>query len=62
MTVVALADEVAAASGLVMGKSARVPAALVRGIESVTAARPAARRTWSDRPTRISSAKGTIEP
>ncbi|HSL15998.1 MAG TPA: coenzyme F420-0:L-glutamate ligase [Actinomycetota bacterium] len=33
-TVVALADEVAAASGLVMGKAARVPAAIVRGIES----------------------------
>jgi coenzyme F420-0:L-glutamate ligase/coenzyme F420-1:gamma-L-glutamate ligase len=31
-TVVALADEVAAATGLVMGKSARVPAALVRGV------------------------------
>lgn len=34
VTVVALADEVAAASGLVMGKSARVPAALVRGIDT----------------------------
>ena len=31
-TVVALADEVAAASGLVMAKAGRVPAALVRGI------------------------------
>ena len=31
-TVVALADEVAAASGLVMGKAARVPVAVVRGI------------------------------
>ena len=31
-TVVALADEVAAASGLVMGKALRVPAALVRGV------------------------------
>jgi coenzyme F420-0:L-glutamate ligase/coenzyme F420-1:gamma-L-glutamate ligase len=30
-TIVALADELAAASGLVMGKAARVPAALVRG-------------------------------
>jgi len=38
VTVVALADEVAAASGLVMGKAARVPAALVRGID-VDAAR-----------------------
>ncbi|HXF37767.1 MAG TPA: coenzyme F420-0:L-glutamate ligase [Actinomycetota bacterium] len=33
-TVVALADEVAAASGLVMGKAARVPAALVRGLDA----------------------------
>jgi coenzyme F420-0:L-glutamate ligase/coenzyme F420-1:gamma-L-glutamate ligase len=32
-TVVALADEVAAASGLVMAKAARVPAALVRGVD-----------------------------
>jgi coenzyme F420-0:L-glutamate ligase/coenzyme F420-1:gamma-L-glutamate ligase len=31
-TIVALADEVAAASGLVMGKASRVPAALVRGV------------------------------
>jgi coenzyme F420-0:L-glutamate ligase/coenzyme F420-1:gamma-L-glutamate ligase len=33
-TVVALADEVAAASGLVMTKAARVPAAIVRGVPS----------------------------
>jgi coenzyme F420-0:L-glutamate ligase/coenzyme F420-1:gamma-L-glutamate ligase len=33
-TVVALADEVAAASGLVIGKAARVPAAIVRGIDT----------------------------
>jgi coenzyme F420-0:L-glutamate ligase/coenzyme F420-1:gamma-L-glutamate ligase len=32
-TVVALADEVAAASGLVMGKAARIPAAIVRGLD-----------------------------
>ncbi len=31
-TIVALADEVAAASGLVMAKAARIPAAIVRGI------------------------------
>lgn len=31
-TIVALADEVAAASGLVMGKASRVPAAVVRGV------------------------------
>ncbi len=34
-TIVALADEIAAASGLVMGKSARVPAALVRGVHGL---------------------------
>jgi coenzyme F420-0:L-glutamate ligase/coenzyme F420-1:gamma-L-glutamate ligase len=33
-TVVALADEVAAASGLVMGKAARVPVAIVRGVDA----------------------------
>jgi coenzyme F420-0:L-glutamate ligase/coenzyme F420-1:gamma-L-glutamate ligase len=32
-TIVGLADEVAAASGLVMTKSARVPAAIVRGVD-----------------------------
>ena len=36
-TVVALADEVAAASGLVMGKAARVPVAIVRGLERAEA-------------------------
>ena len=34
-TIVALADEVAAASGLVMGKDAMVPAAIVRGLAPV---------------------------
>jgi coenzyme F420-0:L-glutamate ligase / coenzyme F420-1:gamma-L-glutamate ligase len=38
VTVVALADEVAAASGLVMGKSSRVPVALVRGVDIGAAA------------------------
>jgi coenzyme F420-0:L-glutamate ligase/coenzyme F420-1:gamma-L-glutamate ligase len=33
-TIVALADEVAAASGLVMGKSEGVPAAVLRGLET----------------------------
>jgi coenzyme F420-0:L-glutamate ligase/coenzyme F420-1:gamma-L-glutamate ligase len=33
-TVVALADEVAAASGLVMGKADRIPAAIVRGVRA----------------------------
>ncbi len=36
-TVVALADEVAAASGLVMAKDARIPAALVRGVDGLGA-------------------------
>jgi coenzyme F420-0:L-glutamate ligase / coenzyme F420-1:gamma-L-glutamate ligase len=36
-TIVALADEVAAASGLVMAKDARIPAALVRGIDRLGA-------------------------
>ena len=36
-TVVALADEVAAASGLVMAKDARIPAALVRGVDRASA-------------------------
>ena len=40
-TVIALADEVAAASGLVMGKSARVPAALVRGVAAEAEPGPA---------------------
>jgi coenzyme F420-0:L-glutamate ligase/coenzyme F420-1:gamma-L-glutamate ligase len=34
VTVVALADEVAAASGMVMGKAAGVPAALIRGVDT----------------------------
>lgn len=41
-TVVALADEVAAASGLVMGKSDGVPVAIVRGIRSRGNSSPAA--------------------
>ena len=36
-TIVALADEIAAASGLVMAKNARIPAALVRGIDRLGA-------------------------
>ena len=39
-TVVALADAVAAASGLVMTKTARVPAALVRGLGAATGDAP----------------------
>ena len=37
VTVVALADEVAAATGLVMGKAERVPAAIVRGVDTMIA-------------------------
>ena len=39
-TLVALADAVAAASGLVMTKTARVPAALVRGLDGSTGGAP----------------------
>jgi coenzyme F420-0:L-glutamate ligase/coenzyme F420-1:gamma-L-glutamate ligase len=39
---VALADEVAAASGLVMGKASRIPAAIVRGVFADAPASPAA--------------------
>ena len=42
-TVVALADEVAAASGLVMAKAARVPVAVVRGVDRAGAPNSAAR-------------------
>jgi coenzyme F420-0:L-glutamate ligase/coenzyme F420-1:gamma-L-glutamate ligase len=41
-TIVALADEVAAASGLVMGKASRIPAAIVRGVLADAPASPAA--------------------
>ena len=41
-TVVALADEVAAASGLVMGKAESVPAAIVRGLRGQATPAPAA--------------------
>ena len=43
-TVVALADAVAAASGLVMTKTARVPAALVRGLDADERGRTAGTR------------------
>jgi coenzyme F420-0:L-glutamate ligase/coenzyme F420-1:gamma-L-glutamate ligase len=42
-TVVALADEVAAASGLVMTKAARIPVAIVRGVDRAGARNAAAR-------------------
>jgi len=41
-TIVALADEVAAASGLVMGKASQIPAAIVRGVHANAPASPAA--------------------
>jgi coenzyme F420-0:L-glutamate ligase/coenzyme F420-1:gamma-L-glutamate ligase len=44
VTVVALADEIAAASGLVMEKAARIPAAVVRGLRPPTQEVPAAAR------------------
>lgn len=40
-TIVALADEVAAASGLVIGKASRVPAAIVRGVRTDAPEAPA---------------------
>jgi coenzyme F420-0:L-glutamate ligase/coenzyme F420-1:gamma-L-glutamate ligase len=40
-TIVALADEIAAASGLVMPKAGRIPAAIVRGISMPVEAGPA---------------------
>jgi coenzyme F420-0:L-glutamate ligase/coenzyme F420-1:gamma-L-glutamate ligase len=41
-TIVALADEVAAASGLVMGKAARIPVAVIRGVSAEAPPSPAA--------------------
>ncbi|MGZ5212931.1 MAG: coenzyme F420-0:L-glutamate ligase [Actinomycetota bacterium] len=60
-TVVALADEVAAASGLVMGKSARVPAALVRGVD-IDAAAPGRAADLVRAPDQDLFREGTIEP
>ena len=61
VTVVALADEVAAASGLVMGKSARVPAALVRGVE-ITVAPPGRGSDLIRSPEEDLFREGTMEP
>ena len=61
MTVVALADEVAAASGLVMGKSAHVPAALVRGVDTGSAA-PGRATDLIRPPDEDLFREGTIEP
>jgi coenzyme F420-0:L-glutamate ligase/coenzyme F420-1:gamma-L-glutamate ligase len=60
-TVVALADEIAAAGGLVMGKAARVPAAVVRGLE--VPAGPPGRARDLVRPAEEDLFRtGTIEP
>lgn len=61
VTVVALADEVAAASGLVMGKSARVPVALVRGVDIGVAA-PGRAAELVRSPDEDLFREGTIEP
>ena len=61
VTVVALADEVAAASGLVMGKSARVPVALVRGVD-IGAAAPGRAADLVRAPDEDLFREGTIEP
>ena len=67
MTVVALADQVAAASGMVMPKAARVPAAIVRGLAADgrggTAAdlvRPAEEDLFREAPLTSISARRTI--
>ncbi len=60
-TVVALADEIAAACGLVMGKAARVPAAVVRGLEP-PAGPPGRARDLVRRPEEDLFRSGTIEP
>lgn len=60
-TVVALADEMAAASGLVMGKSARVPAALVRGVD-IGVASPGRGADLIRNPDEDLFREGTIEP
>ncbi len=61
VTVVALADEVAAASGLVMGKSARVPAALLRGVDIGSAA-PGRAADLIRSPDEDLFREGTMEP
>ena len=61
VTVVALADEVAAASGLVMGKSARVPVALIRGVD-LTAGAPGRAVDLIRAPDEDLVREGVIEP
>jgi coenzyme F420-0:L-glutamate ligase / coenzyme F420-1:gamma-L-glutamate ligase len=66
-TIVALADEVAAASGLVIGKADGVPAAIVRGLEAAGKAgsardlvRPASEDLFRESPLVAISARRTI--
>jgi coenzyme F420-0:L-glutamate ligase/coenzyme F420-1:gamma-L-glutamate ligase len=66
-TVVALADEVAAASGLVMTKAARIPAAVVRGVRveappapASALVRPAEEDLFRESPLVAISARRTI--
>jgi coenzyme F420-0:L-glutamate ligase/coenzyme F420-1:gamma-L-glutamate ligase len=61
VTVVALADEVGAASGLVMGKSARVPVALIRGVD-LTAGAPGRAVDLIRAPDEDLFREGVIEP
>jgi coenzyme F420-0:L-glutamate ligase/coenzyme F420-1:gamma-L-glutamate ligase len=61
VTVVALADEVAAASGMVMGKAAGVPAALLRGVD-VGGAPNGRARDLVRPPSEDLFRQGTIEP
>jgi coenzyme F420-0:L-glutamate ligase/coenzyme F420-1:gamma-L-glutamate ligase len=60
-TIVAVADELAAASGLVMGKAARVPAAVVRGLPP-PAGPPGRARDLVRPPDEDLFRTGTIEP
>jgi coenzyme F420-0:L-glutamate ligase/coenzyme F420-1:gamma-L-glutamate ligase len=68
VTVVALADQVATAAGMVMGKSARVPAALVRGADRTGAppgrardlVRPAGEDLFRESPQQAIAARRTI--
>jgi coenzyme F420-0:L-glutamate ligase/coenzyme F420-1:gamma-L-glutamate ligase len=67
-TVVGLADQVAAAAGLVMGKAARVPVAIVRGVETGDAdpsnarelVRPPEEDLFRESPLQAISARRTI--
>jgi coenzyme F420-0:L-glutamate ligase/coenzyme F420-1:gamma-L-glutamate ligase len=60
-TIVAFADEIAAAGGLVMGKTARVPAALVRGL-TIDARPPGRARDLVRPPAEDLFRTGSIEP